>query len=89
MNKKMKPLTATEKKWLDKLKVVLMECPSKRMSAFTIGDAELYVYDNGFDEDIDEMMDKRLASDFCLAVDKLKCELAVIDMPFYVHSTAG
>lgn len=40
-----KPLTQAEKKWIDQLQKILDSCPSKRLGAFTIGDADFSIYD--------------------------------------------
>jgi hypothetical protein len=40
-----KPLTQAEKKWLNDVETLLLACPSKRLGAYTVGDATLYIYD--------------------------------------------
>ena len=88
MAKKTKPLTAAEKKWLGDVKALMAQCPSSRLSAFTIGDACITIYDNGFDDVITEGTQDGKA-DFGTLVEELDCELDHIAMPFPVHSTAG
>lgn len=90
MAKKMKPLTAAEKKWIAKLEDLLAECPSKRIGAFTIGDDSIMLYDRSFDGEIDKLQDWRGGGcDFAIAVDSLECNLGSVQFPFTVHSTAG
>ena len=43
--KPVKPLTAAEKKWLQKLEDVMSECPSERLQCYTTGDHRLTFYD--------------------------------------------
>jgi hypothetical protein len=40
-----KPLTKKERAWIERLEKVLLACPSKRLSALTIGDPSLQIYD--------------------------------------------
>ncbi|MCS6271860.1 hypothetical protein G3489_19485 [Shewanella baltica] len=40
-----KPLTQKERVWITRLEKVLLACPSERLSALTIGDAALEIYD--------------------------------------------
>lgn len=40
-----KPLTKAEAKWLVEVEKLLRACPSKRLGAFTVGDADLHIYD--------------------------------------------
>ena len=87
-NKKTKPLTKDEIMWIDKVNKVLSECPSERLSSFTIGDNQISLYDNRFDKKIIEIQENG-QSDYCTAVQNLGCDLGSIDFPFPVHSTAG
>lgn len=83
-----KPLTAAEKKWVEKLESVLAECPSNRIGAFTIGDPYLVLYDRSFEGAIDARQN-RGDGDFGGIVSSLGCKLGVVYFPFHVHSTAG
>ncbi len=40
------PLTKAEKAWLRRLERVFAECPSTRLGLYTIGDADLTVFDD-------------------------------------------
>lgn len=40
-----KPLTKAEAKWLSEVEKLLLACPSKRLGAYTVGDAQLHIYD--------------------------------------------
>lgn len=87
MAKKMKPLTVAEKKWVAKLEAVLAECPSERFTSYTIGDAEVTIYDKSFEPEVSELCEG--GADVCQAVGKVGCELATVKFPFLVQSTAG
>lgn len=82
------PLTKAEKAWLKKLQDVMNECPSKRISAYTIGDSNISFYDNRYDLKIDEIQNKS-NTDFGPACDHLGAYLGLVFTPFPVHSTAG
>lgn len=84
MAKKMQPLTEAEKKWIAKVEKVLAECPSKRFSAFTIGDNNITLYDSSFDDEVDAMN-----TDTGRAVHQLGCALGNVFFPFNIQSTAG
>ncbi|WP_445769002.1 hypothetical protein [Rheinheimera sp.] len=83
-----KPLTAAEKAWLKKLQAVFDECPSARLSAYTVGDPFLSIYDKTLDAKIYAHQDKN-GCEFDNAVDALGAGLAMISTPFPIHSTAG
>lgn len=40
-----KPLSKAESKWLADVEKLLLACPSRRLGAYTVGDAELHIYD--------------------------------------------
>lgn len=40
-----KPLTRKERAWLDELEKVMLQCPSKRLAAYTVGDAGISFFD--------------------------------------------
>lgn len=82
------PLTEAEIKWIKKLKKVLAECPSDRLCSYTIGDSNIYLYDKSFDSEICNMQEGGL-TDHCTAVERLGCDLGMINFPFPVLSTAG
>lgn len=83
-----KPLTAAEKTWLKKLQSVLVECPSDRLGAYTVGDSWLGIYDRSMEREINKHLDNN-TGEFCNSVDALGAELMTINTPFPVLSTAG
>lgn len=87
----MSRLTKAEKAWLEKLQTVLNECPSDRLGFYTIGDANVTVYDRSKEKAIDdEMWGSSRSPDFCQAVDKMNAGFGFsLDFPALVHSTAG
>jgi hypothetical protein len=85
---KPKRLTKAERDWLARLQDVLNECPSDRIGAYTIGDANLFLYDRRFEEAIHERTES-VSMDFCQAVDAERADLCDIRMPFPVHATSG
>lgn len=87
MKNKVKPLTAEEEKWVAKLGSVLAECPSDRFISYTIGDADVTIYDKSFEQEVSELCEG--GNDVCQAVGKVGCELASVKFPFLVQSTAG
>lgn len=86
----MKPKMLTEREiaWLKKLQTVLDECPSDRLGAYTIGDANLFLYDRRFEDAINERS-QSTSVDFCRAVAAERAGLCDIRFPFPVHATAG
>ncbi len=79
------PISKEEVKWLKKLQKVLNECPSSRMSSYTIGDSNIVIFDNSVDLSGDDYNDK----DVGVIVDDLGIELYTLNFPFPVHGTAG
>ena len=45
---KVKPLSAAEKKWVNRLEKVLQSCPTDRIALYTIGDPNLTVIDGEY-----------------------------------------
>lgn len=84
-----KPLTKKEEAWLRRMQKALNACPSKRLGFYTIGDADISIYDRSREDEINALMETGKASDFCVAVEDLSARLGVLDFPFQVHSTAG
>lgn len=84
-----KPLTAKERAWAEELNRVLQACPSKRIGAFTIGDANLSLYDKELEARPDIQKAVMRASDFCIGVRETGIGLAVVHSAFQIHSTAG
>lgn len=84
-------LTLTEKQWLWNLQIVLDKCPSNRFGFYTIGDAQVIVYDRTKEKEINALMDDPLSKiDFPTAVERAKAETDYrLDFPANVHSVAG
>lgn len=85
----MSKLTNEEAAWIKKLQKVLDACPSDRIGAYTIGDANITLYDRGLGAEINEIYDSRDDVDFCKAVAEVDAELGLLNFPFPVESTAG
>ena len=81
-------LTREEKKWLEDVQNLLDKCPSDRLGFFTIGDANLTVYDRRKDLEIDEIQDTK-GRDFCNAVEDVGGFIKKLNFPAAVHSTSG
>jgi len=88
VTKKTPPLTKAETDWIKKLKKVLAECPTDRLGSYTIGDSDIHLYDKSFDSEICNMQESGQV-DHCRAVERLGCDLGMINFPFPVLSTAG
>lgn len=84
----MTKLTAGEAKWIARLQKVLDACPSQRLGFYTIGDADVTIYNKKLDAEIGETQDS-LGYDFGAAVQKHDAHLASVTFPSQVHSTAG
>ena len=80
--------TKAEKAWMSKLEKLLMNPPSERLGLFTIGDAELIVYDLNRESEINNLLDRR-ETDFCCAVHELDARLGRIGSSVNIHSTSG
>ena len=81
----MDKLTKEEAAWLKKLQKVLSACPSTRLGFYTIGDAQITVFDLDKQEEID-VID---AGFFCQQVEEADARLGVIDFPSHVIATTG
>ena len=79
-----KPLSKREQAWLTRMQKALNACPTKRLGFFTIGDAEIVVYDRRYDDEIDDH-----GGDFCTGVSSANAELGSLRFPALVHSTSG
>lgn len=76
-------LTPEETKWLKKLQKLLNECPSERLGFYTVGDADLTVYDNTNESNFDTGID------FPMAVDLEDAALGYLRFPANVVATVG
>ncbi|HAV1601556.1 TPA: hypothetical protein JG832_002446 [Enterobacter hormaechei subsp. xiangfangensis] len=50
-------LTAVERDWVKRMQKLLSECPSSRIGFATIGDAEVFLFDVKFYDDICHKLD--------------------------------
>lgn len=79
-------LTKDEAAWVKKVQTLLNKCPSKRLGFYTVGDADVMIYDKSKDVDrINGLQDR----DFCHTVQDLDAGLGRIVFHSNVHSTAG
>lgn len=86
----MSKLTKAEMAWLNKVQAVLDECPSDRLGFYTIGDAQVTVYDRSKDKKVYDLLDSSDRIDFCTAVEKVSAGTGMtLDFPSCVHSTSG
>lgn len=81
----MTKLTKAEAAWIKRVQAVLDECPSDRIGAFTIGDADVTLYDRTKEAEIGADSEQ----DFGKAVACAGAELGALRFPFQVHSTSG
>lgn len=83
-------LTKEEQKWLEDVQVLLMNCPSRRMGFYTIGDAMISVYDFTKEKKINDIMDQHSRMDFPEATIKAGADTGKFLMfPNNVHSVSG
>lgn len=86
----MADLTKEEKRWLRRVQAALDSCPSKRLGFYTVGDADLSVYDRTHEKAIHAAMDEGKAGDFGPAVDLFDADFYTgLRFPALVHSVAG
>lgn len=85
---KTQPLNNAEKAWLKKLEDVLMNPPSERIGFYTIGDADLSVYDRARDDEILAHCDDRNC-DYGDAVRALEAEFTFIRSACQIHAVRG
>lgn len=85
----MATLTKTEKAWIKKLQAVIDECPSKRLAAYTVGDADIKLYDGSKQAQILAIQDANHNMDFGNAVEDADAALIHVLFPFQIHSVAG
>lgn len=88
---KIKKLTAAEIRWLERFQELMRACPSKRLGAYTVGDADLTIYDKPmFDiaREEDESKRRDARDDVSVHAD-YNTVLYIIHMPFQVDGVAG
>lgn len=85
----MAKLTKAEAAWVKKLQAVIDECPSKRLAAYTVGDADITLYDGSKQAQILAIQDANPSMEFGNAVDDADAALAHVPFPFQIHSVAG
>jgi len=87
-------LTKKEQAWLDRLEKLLSAAPKsldKKVSSYTVGDADIVLYDRAkyekhFEENPVPYTDNR---DQCSLVSDSDSEIVTFDFPFSIESTAG
>lgn len=87
-----KKLTKAEQSWITQFQALMAECPSKRLGAYTTGDADIAIYDKpAFDAYRKELEAKagRNVPDDVNIHEEIGSVLAVIQMPFQVDGVAG
>lgn len=86
-----KKLTKAELDWLAKFKELMAACPSKRLGAYTVGDADITIYDKpAFDtyrKDLEKTV--RDMPDDVTIHDRIGSVLDTVRMPFQVDGVAG
>lgn len=86
----MSKLTTAEKKWIAEVQALLGACPSKRLGFYTIGDADVFIYNHDKELAIGGAQDDNPNADFGSAVDKCKASFDTwLTFPNCVHSVAG
>lgn len=85
----MAKLTKAEKAWVEKLQAVIDKCPSKRLAAYTIGDADITLYDGSRQAQILAIQDANPDMELGDAVEHDHAKLAKLRFPFQIHSVAG
>jgi nucleoside-triphosphatase THEP1 len=85
------PLEKSELKWLKKLQKVLNECPTSRLGAYTIGDANLSIYDKEvYDAYVQANPRRQKEQDDVLIIDECGAHLEfLLKFPFKVDGIAG
>jgi len=83
------PLTAEERAWAEKLNRVLQECPTARIGAYTISDANITLYDKELEMRPDILKVIEAANDFCVGVWRTGIGLGTVHSRFKINSTAG
>lgn len=83
-----KALTTAEKKWLKDLEQLLNSLPSKRLGAYTIGDADLIFYEKVV-SDAWCAENPRKVLDACAQHQAAGSHLATITAGFQIDSCAG
>lgn len=83
-----KQLTAAEAAWLKQFQALMEKCPSKRLGAYTVGDADLTIYDKSV-HDKHLKANPREERDDTAVHAELGTVLISIKMPFQVDGVCG
>jgi len=75
-------------KWLAGVQRALNKPGAGGLGFYTVGDADIVVYDRAKQQKIDEIMDSS-NRDFCQAVEAADAHIGKLDFPQNVHSTAA
>lgn len=82
-------MTKEEAAWVKRLQKVLNTCPSTRIGGYTVGDADITLYDRSREDEINALLDTGEVGEFGQAVGLVDAEFVILKFPFQVHSTAG
>lgn len=83
-----KKLTPAESKWIKQLQELVANCPSKRMGAYTTGDAEIAIYDKPVFDTYRADNNSDMRDDVHIH-EQLGTVLARVQMPFNVEGVCG
>lgn len=82
-------LTKKERKWISDVQKVLNKCPSKRLEFYTIGDRNVFIFDNTKIADVYSELDKN-GGEFGSCCERVGASFDIdLFFPNAVHSTAG
>lgn len=84
-----KQLTTEELHWLKQFQKLMNKCPSKRLGCYTIGDADIVIYDKPVFSAYYATLPQRDILDDVLIHYQAGTVLYTIDMPFQVDGVAG
>jgi hypothetical protein len=85
---KVKKLTKAESDWLAEFQRLMDRCPSKRLGCYTIGDADIRIYDKPVFDAYRHANPRDMRDDVLIHGD-IGTVLGNIDMPFQVDGVAG
>ncbi|MEM8519018.1 hypothetical protein [Janthinobacterium sp. CAN_S7] len=86
-----KKLTKAEAEWLSQFKELMAACPSKRLGSYTVGDADIKIYDkpafDAYRKDLEKKV-RDMPDDVTMHAD-IGSVLDTIQMPFQVDGVCG
>jgi len=81
-------LTKAEEEWIKKMQKVLDECPTDRMTFYTIGDRDLVIFNVYKINEIEKWLDCT-GHEFGTCVDRAHARMGKLKFPHLIRSTAG